>query len=512
VTKRTIVLIILDGWGLGRPNESNPIYVVKPEIFEWLDNNFPVTSLQASGISVGLPWGETGNSEVGHLTMGAGKVIYQYYPLITITINDKSFFLNPALKSAMDHAKENNSAVNLVGLLSTGNTHASIEHLEALIKMAEDEKVPNIKLHLFSDGKDGPPKKLGELIKKLPNNYLASLTGRYYAMDRNQNWQLTQKAYECIMGISGEKTDNLDKSISETYEKGFTEEYLPPLNLGPEKSIKDNESIIFFNYREDSIRQISECFLNPSFDKFPIKKLDNAYIATFTRYEEKFSAPVAFPPQTVENPLGKVLSDAGKTQLRLAETYKYAHVTFFFNGYRESPFKNEYRVLIPSHTAIHPEERPEMMASLITNRIIEAIQNQGFDFVLANYANPDTMAHTGNYQSSLEAVKIMNREIGRILKAAANTQTIILITSDHGNLEEVLSPTTGYIETQHDPNPVPFYLIGQEFKGRKFMNWRGLTNETLGILSDIAPTILDLMDIPQPKEMNGSSLLKGLIL
>lgn len=509
--RRTVLLVVLDGWGIGKENESNPIYMVKPETFSFLKENFPMTSLQASGISVGLPWGETGNSEVGHLTIGAGKVLYQYYPRITIAIRNGSFFENPALKGAFLHARKNNSAVNFVGLLSKGNVHASIEHLLALVEMARAEKI-NFKMHLFSDGKDNRPYSLEEFLKELPVENLSSLVGRYYAMDREQNWSLTARAYELITGGGGqpfEQSSNLSATIGAHYSKGSNEEFLPPIRLG--EGIKDGESVIFFNYREDSIRQISESFILKNFSKFPTKKFENLYLTTMSRYEERFDVPVAYPPEDVKEPLGKILGENQKTQLRIAETYKYAHITYFFNGYREPPFENEYRVLIPSLNAPHIEEHPQMMASAITDRVIQAVENQSFDFILANYANPDTIAHTGNYNASLEAVRVVDKEIGRLVKSVLSSQTILMITSDHGNLEEVADPMTGHPETQHDPSPVPLHLVAEEFRGRKFTNYQNLA-QTVGILSDVAPTILELMGLPKPEEMTGHSLLHDLII
>jgi len=507
---RSIILIILDGWGIGREDQTNPIHAVNPESFRWLKENFPLTSLRASGIAVGLPWGETGNSEVGHLTLGAGKVLYQYYPKITMAIRDKSFFENPVLKSAFAHARKNNSAVNFAGLLTKANVHASLDHLRALIKMGEEEKIP-VKLHLFADGKDSPPRTLEDFLKEVPMEKIATLTGRYYAMDRSQNWRLTQAAYDNMTGHDGTVAKNPEETIKSTYGKNLTEEFLPPIRLGPDKEIKDGDSLVFFNYREDSVRELAESFILKDFDKFPTVKFQNLYIATFTRYEDKLSAPVVFEADKVEHPLGEVLSGAGKNQLRLAETYKYAHITYFFNGYREQPFKNEYRVLIPSLASIHHDDHPEMMASAITDRLIEAVQTSSFDFTLVNYANPDTIGHTANYNAGVEAVKAIDKEIGRLIKVAVKPDTALIITSDHGNIEEMTNPTTGLPESQHDPNPVPFYLVAPEFRGRKFVNWQNMENETMGSLADVAPTVLELMGLQKPSEMTGRSLLDGLL-
>jgi len=506
-----MILIILDGWGIGRNDESNPIYTVNPPVFKFLQDNYPTTSLQASGINVGLPWGEVGNSEVGHLTLGAGKILYQYFPKITMAIQDGSFFENKSFKDAFAHVKENNSTIHFAGLLSHGNVHASLEHIDALLKMAEKEGVTNVQLHLFADGKDVPPRSIESFLKKIPRDKIATLIGRYYAMDRNGSWRLTQVAYELMTGNLGTLVEDPIPTIKSTFDKGLTEEYLPALKLRQDAGIKDNDSLIFFNYREDSIRQLAESFILPDFDGFPVKKIQNLYIATMTHYEDSLDIPVAFPPDTVSDTLGKVLSDTGRNQLRLAETYKYAHVTYFFNGLREPPYKGEYRALIPSISTPNPDTHPEMMASGITDRLIEAIQDNSFDFILVNYANGDTMGHTSNYQAAEAAVKTINDQLDRVLKFSEKTKPIIIITADHGNIEEMINPITALPESQHDPSPVPLYLIAPEYKGRKFTNQDNIALETLGSLADVAPTILELMKIPQPPEMTGRSLMDSLI-
>ena len=399
MAKRTFVLIVLDGWGIGRNDSSNPIYVAKPESFAWLHDNYPVTSLQASGIAVGLPWGEVGNSEVGHLTLGAGKVLYQYYPKIMMAIQDGSFFENKVLKEACAHARETGGAINFAGLLTKANVHASLDHLKALIKMAEQEKVLKINLHLFADAKDSPPHTVEKFLQEVPQQYLASLMGRYYAMNRQGDWKLTETAYQTMTGQSGQVVDDPIPLIQANYDRGVTEEYLPPMRLDENKKIQDGDSLIFFNYREDSIRQLASSFIVKPFDKFATIDFKNLYVATMSHYDDSFTVPVAFPADTVENPLGKVISDRGLIQLRLAESYKYAHITYFFNGLREEPFLNEYRTLIPSNEGLHPEEHPEMMAKPITDRLVEAMENHAFDFILVNYANPDTIAHTADYDA-----------------------------------------------------------------------------------------------------------------
>lgn len=510
MAKKTAVLIVLDGWGIGKDNFTNPIFVAQPPTFKWLAENYPLTSLQASGIAVGLPWGETGNSEVGHLTLGAGKVVYQYYPKITMAIQDGTFFENATLKAAFAHARKNNSAINFAGLLTKANVHASLEHLLALLKMAQMEKITNINLHLFADGEDSPPHTLEKFLSEVPKEYLASLVGRYYAMDREKNWRLTQTAYEAMTGKSGALVTDPTPVIEKTYQQGTTEEYLPALRFADDKKVQDGDALVFFNYREDSIRQLASVFIKKDFSEFPITPFKDLSVATFTHYDDAFDVPIAFPADNVEDPIGKVLSAAGLLQLRLAETYKYAHVTYFFNGLHEEPYQGEYRTLVPSNASPHPEEHPEMMAAAITDRLIEAIQSRGFDFILVNYANADTIGHTANFNAGVEAVKVLDAQIARVVKAAEDPDTLLFITADHGNIEEMINETTGEPESQHDASPVPFYLVAQEYKGRKFVNADRLTLETLGSLADVAPTILAMMGIQKPQDMTGTSLLDGL--
>lgn len=516
MSKRTIILIILDGWGIGRNDQSNPIFTANPQNIAYLKANFPFASLQASGIAVGLPWGEEGNSEVGHLTIGAGKVLYQNYPRITIAIRDESFFQNEVIKNAFEHSKKNNSAVNLIGLLSSGNVHSSIDHLEALLKFAEMEKVSKINLHLITDGRDSPPQSSLELFKKFNSVNIASVSGRYYAMDREKHWDRTKAYYQTLTG-EGVIIDNIENHINKIHQKGLSDEYILPAMFtstdSEKRFIKDGDSVLFFNFREDRMKQIVEPFTDKSFDKFPTKQFSNLYISSLVNYDNKFTIPVAFPQEKIENPLSKILAENAKTQLKIAETEKYTHITYFFNGQIEPPFQNEYRVLIPSKSVIHHDEHPEMMANEITGRVIQAIEERTYDFIMANYANPDTIAHTGNYEACVKAVKIIDEQIGKITKAVlGQNNTALIITSDHGNVERLFDPQTGQIETQHDASPVPIHLVAREFqKLKNESDIKIAERETIGILSDIAPTILDLMRISKPKEMTGESLVKLLV-
>lgn len=517
MTKKPVVLAILDGWGVGKFDESNPIYRAEPETMNFIRANFPAGALQSSGIAIGLPWEEEGNSEVGHLTIGAGKVLYQHFPRISLAIKNGSFFKNSVLLAAMEHAKKNKSTLHLVGLLTDANVHASLEHLEALIKMAQEEKCPNISLHLFSDGRDTDPSSVLKILARLSDDLkfdvrsiLATLTGRYYAMDRDKHWDRTEKTYQVLTG-TGPARIGLEEAVKKAYNLSLNDEYIEPSAItGESRFIAENDAVICFNFREDRMRQLSETFIDPNFGVFPVKKFTNLFFATFTSYDIRFAVPVAFPEEVAENPLGKVLSDNGKRQLRIAETEKYAHVTYFFNGLKEKPFMDEFRILVPSENAVHYEQYPQMMAGAVTDRVIAALAEGTYDFILVNYANPDMVAHTGNYEATLKAISIVDQGIKKIMESVLDQDGVLLVTSDHGNAEVLLDLKTGEAETKHNPNPVPFYLVGKRFRKRSPVDSLA-SLPVIGILSDIAPTVLELMKIPQPPEMTGQSLLPQLL-
>ncbi len=514
MTKKKVILVILDGWGVGKEDIGNPIFAAKPSNMEYLKSNFPSGVLQASGIAVGLPWGEPGNSETGHVTLGAGKVIYQHYPRISLGIRQGTFFQNEVLEKAVLHAKRHNSALHLVGLLTSGNVHSSFEHLSALLDLGKIQDFKNIELHLFTDGKDSPPqsaqnllKEVREAIQKAGRGRIASLCGRNYGMDRDSHWDLTQTSYEAIMG-SPRTSEEPETYIQESYQKNLQDESIKPAMFDAGDPPADNDAIIFFNFREDSIRQLFEAFADPNFSRFPVKKLENIYMASMTKYEEKFPVPAAFMPERIENPLGKVLADNNLRQLRIAETEKYAHVTYFFDGLRETPFKNEYQILIPSKNVPRHDENPEMMAQAITDRALQALAEEMFDFILINYANPDVIAHTGNYEALVRAIKFVDSQIERLVKAVLPRQSFLIITSDHGNAEKLVNSVTGRTETSHDPNPVPIYLVSDQTRYPKPIEKQNEARKTpVGILSDVAPTILSVFGIKKPEDMTGTSLL-----
>lgn len=510
-TRRTVILVIIDGWGVGRSDFTNPIHTVNPAVFNFLEHNFPSGTLQASGISVGLPWGEEGNSEVGHLNMGVGKVVYQNYPKITMAIRDGSFATNSVLKESFDHALSNNSSVNIIGLLSQANVHASFEHLEAVLHYADQISFPKerVNLHLISDGRDSEPHSVMQLIGRLPHvEQLASIGGRYYGMDRDSHWDRIQPAYKA-MTESGQLITDVNAYVEQFYAKNLSDEYILPSLVGATaRPIKDNDSVIFFNFREDRMKEIVSAFVTPDFDQFPVKKFANVHFSSFIEYDPSFGIPALFPPDALGNPLGRVLSEHGKIQWRIAETEKYAHITYFFNGLREKPFDGEYRVLIPSRQAFKYEEHPEMRAEEITTRLVEAIEEKAYDFILTNYANADIIAHTGNMEASIKAVGFINDSIDRVVKAAIATDSILIITADHGNVERLANPMTGEPETKHDANPVPIYLVANEYRReRSDEEIRSSEHTAIGVLSDVAPTILELMHIPKPEEMTAQSLL-----
>ncbi|OGM91182.1 phosphoglycerate mutase (2,3-diphosphoglycerate-independent) [Candidatus Wolfebacteria bacterium RIFCSPHIGHO2_01_FULL_48_22] len=511
--RNTVVLIVLDGWGIGRDDASNPIHAVQPKTIAYIKNNFPSGSLQASGIAVGLPWGEEGNSEVGHLTMGIGKVVYQHFPRVSLSISDGTFQKNEALLGAFEHARKNNSRVHLMGLVGQANVHSSMEHLRELIKMLDGEKLPYI-IHAFTDGRDSDPDSAYELLSKLPAERLGSVSGRYYAMDRDKHWDLTSRVYEVLTGAGKIlPIADLQKHIQNTYSNRLNDEYIAPVIINSQdNAIKEQDAVICFNFREDRMRQIVEALVNPHFKEFETKKFTNVHIVSMTQYRDDFNIPTAFPPEKIDDCLGHVLSQNNKSQLRVAETQKYAHVTFFFNGLQDKPFPGEYRVLIPSKVIPRQEDDPVMMAPAIATRLTEALEENAFDFILVNFANSDMIAHTGNYEASEKAIQVVDEQLARIVQTALRTNATLLITADHGNVERLFNPVTGEPETKHDASPVPVYLVGNRFaRPQNPFTVQEREKVTMGMLSDIAPTILELMDIQKPATMTGQSLLRYLV-
>ena len=535
---KPLILVVLDGWGISQNKKGNAIAQAKTPAIEKLNRFWPRFYLKASGLAVGLPWKQPGNSEVGHLNLGAGKIIYQNLPRINLAIKNKSFFKNKALLNAMDFAKKNNSCLHLMGLVSSGGVHSDIEHLYALLKMAKENKVKNLFIHIFTDGRDTSPKdginfvkNLEEKINEFGIGKIATITGRYWAMDRNKNWDRTKKAYQCITEGIGKKYDNPIKAIEESYKKNITDEFIEPivietknkkqktknnidLKIDTEQNaglITDNDAIIFFNFRNDRARQLTQAFILENFKGFKRKKfLKNLCFATMTEYEKNLPVSVALSPQKIDCPLACVLSKENKKQLHIAETEKYAHITYFFNGGREKPFSGEDRILIPSPSVSNYEETPGMSAHEITEKLIEEIKKDKYDFIIVNYANPDMIGHTGNFKAAIQAIEIVDQCLGRLVGAVLKNNGGLIITADHGNAEEMINPQTGEILTEHTKNPVPIWYVNNGNKKENLNNEiPQLKISTIGILSDIAPTILEIMKIKKPAEMTGKSLLKN---
>lgn len=516
---KSIILAILDGWGIRQSKQGNAIAQANIPNIKQIEKNYPSCSLQASGIAVGLPWNEAGNSEVGHLTIGGGRVIYQYLPRISLEIRNGQFFKNPAFIKTVLHVRKNNSVLHLIGLISSGNVHSYLEHLYGLLEFARQEKIKKLCLHVFTDGKDAPLKQGREIIANLqeklksPDWKIASVIGRFYAMDRNQNWDRTEKTYNLLTQGQGEKTQDPLQKLQEFYDQDITDTYIEPIvivdrNQKPNGLIKENDGVIFLNFREDSARQLTKAFVLKDFDKFSRQFINNLFFCAMTQYEKGLPIEVAYPSIEIKNHLTEILSKKGKKVLKVAETEKYAHVTYFFNGGREESYPNEKRELIPSKIVSHYEESPEMQANKVTQEVIKGIGK--YDLIVVNYANPDMLGHTGNLQAGIKAVEYIDKTIKPIIDSAEKGESILLISADHGNVEEMINPQTGEKITKHSTNPVPFYLVGKEYKLEKSKSdeeLERLYKEPEGILSDIAPTILDLLKIPQPSEMTGENLL-----
>lgn len=518
---KPIILAILDGWGINFTASNNALTQAKIPNIKEVEKNYPSCSIQASGIAVGLPWNEAGNSEVGHLNIGAGRIVYQHLPRISLEIKDEKFFKNQAFLLTIDHVKKNNSTLHLMGLLSSGNVHSYLEHIYALLEFGRQEKIEKIRLHLFSDGKDAPlregKKILSTLQAKLKNQNwkVSTLIGRFYAMDRNENWDRTEKTYNLLTQGQGEKIQDPIKKLEESYDEDITDTYIEPIviideNQEPIGNIKDNDAIIFFNFREDSARQLTKAFVLNEFKKFTRQPLKNLFFCTMTQYEKNVPVnAVAYPPIEIKKHLIEVLANAKKEVLKIAETEKYAHVTYFFNGGKERPYPNETWRLIKSKIVSHYEKFPKMQAEKVTEAVIKGIKDK-YDLIIVNYANTDMIAHTANFEATIKSAEIIDKNVMRLIGMAKYGECILIITSDHGNAEQMINLKTGEKMTEHSDNPVPFYLVGEEYKLEKPKTKEEI-RETLiepqGILADITPTILELMNVPKPSEMTGQSLL-----
>jgi len=518
---KPVVLIVLDGWGLSNNVQGNPIREATLPTFEKFNRFYPMTTLQASGISVGLPWNTAGNSEVGHMTMGAGRVIYQNMPRISLSIQDGSFFQNQAFLESIENVKKHKSALHLIGLLSSGSVHSHKDHLLALLRLAKNEGLSEVFVHIFSDGRDSAPndgikqvKELAREMRLIGIGKIASISGRNFSMDRNNNWDRIEKSYRMLTEGSIVTGEDPSLILEQSYTKGVTDEYIEPTSLTEKgkiiRIIQNHDSVIFFNFREDRARELTQAFVSDTFEGFARTKLE-LYFSTLIEYERGLPVTVAFPPEDIKNGLGEILSTYGKRQLRIAETEKYAHVTYFFNGGKEKPFLLEDHLLVPSPTVSHFDEVPEMSSPQITAKLIENIEAGTYDFILVNYANADIVGHTGNEEASIKAVASIDKSLSMLVPAILKAGGATLITSDHGNVEELKRVTTGEVDTEHSTNPIPlWYITSENHREKSAEQMTHEQNEVNGLLSDVAPTILDLMEIEKPAEMNGASLLSVL--
>lgn len=545
----SVTLLVLDGWGISVKSPGNAILQAQTPNFNKYFNSFPHTQLEASGEAVGLPRGEAGNTETGHLNLGAGKIVYQDLARINLSIADGSFYTNQNLLNAIEYAKKNNSNLHFLGLMGAGGVHSNLEHLFALLTMAKRNNFNRVFLHLITDGRDSPPtssktylNKIIEVIKTEGVGQIASIMGRYWAMDRDRRWDRTAKAYFCLTKGEGHLTKTPYEAVDVSYQMGKTDEFIEPScicgpNGNPVSLIKENDAVVFFNFRIDRPRQLSAAFViddftdkslelefDPYLERYEkthlISKLDqyqnvftrgdkikNLYFCTMTEYSKSIvaaGAKVAFSPEKIDIPLGRVLSDAGLKQLRLAESEKERFVTYYFNGLREDPFPAEERIIIPSPNVPTYDQKPDMSVYEITNKYL-SLQKEGnkYSFTLINFANPDMLGHTGNIAPTVKAVECVDDCLGKITNFVLAYNQTLLVCADHGNAEEMINTHTGQIDTEHNANPVPFIAIANKFLGKSALL-------PTGILADVAPTILKELNLIPPPSMTGRNLLENI--
>ncbi len=507
------MLTILDGWGYSTTKVGNAILTAKIPNMDFIMANYPGLLLQASGKAVGLTWGETGNSEVGHLTIGAGRIIFQYLSRINNAIESQEFYNNPALGQATSHVQKNGSKLHIAGVLTSGSVHAYYNHIIALLEFTKRRNLQNVKLHLFTDGKDSGLKegralitKLNEHLVKYPNVKIATVIGRDFAMDRNNNWDLTQKAYNLMVRGEGEKTDDIVKKLDECYSQDLHDTRTPPLLIDPSGIVEDGDALVFFNFREDSIRQLARCFLDEKFEHFQRNNFSNLVVVAMTPYLENPNLLVMFPAPEARNGLAEFLSLNNKKQLHIAETEKYAHATFFFNCLRNEPYEGETDIFIKSEKK--PENEPEMMAREILAKVTDELNREYYDFIIINFANADVVAHTGKLEQTVRSIEAVDECIGKLREAVFEKNGILIVTADHGNAESITSKG-GEEESRHNMSPVPCFIVVKEYeRPRSEEELKESFSTTKGIIADVAPTIVEMFGLPKPEEMTGESLFK----
>ncbi len=504
------MLMILDGFGNNPNKDGNAIKLANTPNIDKLMKKYPNTEIYTSGLAVGLPEGQMGNSEVGHTNIGAGRIVYQELTRITKSIEDGDFFTNPEFIAAIENCKKHNSKLHILGLLSDGGVHSHNRHLYGLLEMAKRRDFGNVYVHCFLDGRDTPPAsaegyivKLQEKMNEKQIGKIASISGRFYAMDRDKRWERVKKCYDALVKGEGNKARDVVKAIEDSYQKEVFDEFVEPTIIcngeEPVATIEENDSVIFFNFRPDRAREITRALVDPNFDGFETKKNLNLYYVCFTSYDDTMpNVHVAFKKETLKNTFGEYISKKGYTQLRIAETEKYAHVTFFFNGGEEKQYEGENRILVPSPKVETYDLKPEMSAYEVTEKTLDAIKNDRYDCIILNYANTDMVGHTGSLEAAIKAVEAIDECVGKVVELVEAKKGNLLITADHGNAEQMIDYSTGEPHTAHTTNPVPLILV---------TNNKDLKLKSGGKLADLAPTMLDLMNLEKPEEMTGNSLL-----
>ena len=504
------MLMILDGFGDNANKDGNAIKLAKTPNIDELMKKYANTDIYTSGLNVGLPEGQMGNSEVGHTNIGAGRIVYQELTRITKSIEDGDFFTNSEFVSAIENCKKNNSKLHILGLLSDGGVHSHNRHLYGLLEMAKRRDFEDVYVHCFLDGRDTPPAsaegyliELQDKMKEKEIGKIASISGRFYSMDRDKRWQRVQKSYEAMVNGNGLKAGSVIKAIEDSYQKEVFDEFVEPTVIcngdEPIATIGKNDSVIFFNFRPDRAREITRALVDKNFNEFETKKDLDLYFVCFTNYDETMpNVHIAFNKEQLKNTFGEYISEKGYTQLRIAETEKYAHVTFFFNGGEEKLFNGEDRILVPSPKVETYDQKPEMSAYEVTDKVIDAINKDKYDCIILNYANTDMVGHTGNLEAAIKAVEAVDECVGKVVKLVESKKGNLLITADHGNAEQMIDYKTGEPHTAHTTNPVPLILVTSDEK---------LKLKSGGKLADLAPTMLDLMNLEKPEEMTGNSLL-----
>ena len=510
---KPVLLVVLDGWGLRAEREANAIALAGTPNMDALARDYPSAALRTSGLAVGLPEGQMGNSEVGHTNLGAGRIVYQDLVRLNRAVEDGSFFQNPVLQEAMKRAKAGSGTVHFMGLFSDGGVHSHVDHLHALLELARREGVPRAFVHAFLDGRDTPPRSGLDYLKAFEKRLaetgygkVASIMGRYYAMDRDKRWDRVALAYAALVKGEGYRSAAPIQAVEEAYGRGENDEFVKPTVVvdgtgEPRGRVRDGDVIVFFNFRADRARELTRAFTQEGFADFDPKPRPRlSYYACMTEYDQTFGLPVAYGPDQPTRIFPEIVAEAGIAQLRCAETEKYAHVTFFFNGGRETQYPGEDRVLVPSPRDVKTyDQKPEMSAREVTDRLVQAIDSRKYGFILVNFANPDMVGHTGILAAAIQAVKVVDECIGRLWKAARAAHMAMLVTSDHGNCEMMVDPVTGQPHTAHTLGPVPFILADPDMKGAKL--------RAEGVLADVAPTALQVMGLPQPPEMKGLGLV-----